>query len=380
MEFKVDRENAKSFLTRFARIVGNREFLAHLTQNTGRQVLHLTNGLKLSLTGNRLKGIATNSEIWGAAEIEVEGMKDGEIVVADARPLAQFISLLEQEEVHFTVENGSLYVQDGKMEAQFLPSEQEFPDLPPFSGDVEWKLQQGLLKEMIRKTVFAAATEPRPRMTPTLMGIHFVARDGHLYAVSTDLYRLVCVSEPMEMPDASFTLPSGTAKELDAWLSSDENELLIRIGSEAVELTLPHATFRCMVLGGGYPDFARVIAPTLEYRLAINRQDFLRALERVSALAFPQKVIVPTVKLTFKDGFVRVEYENEMIGRFAEEIPVEYKGKIPEKTLAFSLNYLIDILEITDVDVVEVGFNNAEPLAKFELDNINYIVMSSITS
>src|SRR5260370_38335212 len=65
----------------------------------------------------------------------------------------------------------------------------DFPDVPAFSGDSCHELPAGMLREMIRRTVFAAATEnPRYALTGILWELdgpkaRLVATDGRRLAV-----------------------------------------------------------------------------------------------------------------------------------------------------------------------------------------------------
>src|SRR5207237_7393291 len=66
----------------------------------------------------------------------------------------------------------------------------DFPDVPAFTGDSYHELPAGMLREMIRRTVFAAATEnPRYAVTGILWELEgdvarLIATDGRRLAVA----------------------------------------------------------------------------------------------------------------------------------------------------------------------------------------------------
>src|SRR5205807_5937544 len=76
-----------------------------------------------------------------------------------------------------------------------MPSEDpaNFPDVPAFAEEKYHEVTSGALREMIRRTIFAAATE-NPRYAVT--GILWELEDAQAKLVATDGRRLAVVQHP----------------------------------------------------------------------------------------------------------------------------------------------------------------------------------------
>jgi DNA polymerase-3 subunit beta len=136
-----------------------------------RDVKPILRNLKVSADADRVTLIATDLEL--GIRLEVRGIKvlePGEAIIPTGRMLAILReSTDEEQEVEA---NRDHCLVRGKFNEFEMPSEDpaNFPnDVPAFQGEKFHELPAGSLREMIHRTIFAAATEnPRYAVTGVL--------------------------------------------------------------------------------------------------------------------------------------------------------------------------------------------------------------------
>ncbi len=97
----------------------------------------------------------------------------------------------------------------------------DYPTLPVDGNSFEYVVQQVTLREMLRKTAYAASQDDTRK---TLKGVLMSFKDGKLTMVATDGRRLAMVEHEIEVPkeaEKDVILPSKVVNELQRSLSTD---------------------------------------------------------------------------------------------------------------------------------------------------------------
>src|SRR5262245_5821390 len=155
-----------------------------------RDIKPILKNLKAVADNGHCTLMATDLEL--GIRLEVRGLQvdePGEAILPAARLLA---ILREAQDEELTIEaDPSTCVVKGETAEWNMPSEDpvNFPDLPVFSDDKYHEMEAGALREMIRRTVFAAAQESaRYSMTGVLWevegdDVRLAATDGRRLAL-----------------------------------------------------------------------------------------------------------------------------------------------------------------------------------------------------
>ena len=129
--------------------------------------------------------------------------------------------------------------------------------------------------------------------------------------------------------------------ELAKLVTTEDIELQVRIGTNAVQLTIDSVRFTSKLIDGKFPDYGRVIPETdaCDKRLSLDRESLRQCLIRTSVLSSDKH---RTVRLTLDTGMLTVVANNPEQETAVDELELEYAGESLE--IGFNVSYLIDAL------------------------------------
>jgi DNA polymerase III subunit beta len=222
-------------------------------------------------------------------------------------------------------------------------SEDDFPPLPKFQGGRTFTLDQGVFRDMLRTTCYAASTDETRYV---LNGVLLSFKNEKLMAVATDGRRLALMEREVEFPkeaEVDLVIPSKTVNELVKTLQ-DQGSLKIQATDNQVAFEFSQSDSEDMLIvskliEGTYPNFRQVIPAQCEERITIERESLLTAVRRV-ALMTNEKT--NSLKLTISKNRVIVSAVTPEVGEAEDTVPVKYAGK--EISVAFNPEYLMDPL------------------------------------
>ena len=179
----------------------------------------------------------------------------------------------------------------------------------------------------VRACLMAASTDASKQI---LQGIHLAGG----YMEATDGHRLVRL--PVALPDGiNLTLPASTMK-----LLQDRTVGIAAANGQAVIDAGDGITIYSRILDGTYPDVAKLIPPTFDTAITLDRHRFARCLERVALIAEAHNSVV---KLLIGDKGTMVISAEADASNGTEAI--KYTGKAGKLALAFNVHYLLDGLK-----------------------------------
>src|SRR5438445_3489297 len=161
---------------------------------TSRDVKPILKNLKAVVSDDRCTLMATDLEL--GIRLEVRGIKavePGEALL----PTSRLVSILrEATDEDLTIEAGpeSCTVRGASAEFE-MPGEDPaaFPDIPSFAEEKYHEMTAGILRDMTRRTIFAAAAAEHSRFGATT-GVLIELEDGKATMVATDGRRLALVN------------------------------------------------------------------------------------------------------------------------------------------------------------------------------------------
>ena len=219
-----------------------------------------------------------------------------------------------------------------------LPAD-EFPAVPVAEGDFSYLVDQGVFKEMLRKTAYAASTDETRYV---LNGVLLSFKDEKLTAVATDGRRLALAECEVEFPseaEADMILPSKAVAELVHTLR-ESGSLRIYPKKNQIVLATDDMVMASKLIEGTYPNFRQVIPGHCEERVTIEREALLTALRRASLIIADK---ASATKLTFDANSLVILTLTPDVGESRETIPIKYNGAAI--SVAFNPEYMMDPLK-----------------------------------
>lgn len=341
MKLKLAKSALLDGLQKVQNIVGMRSTLPILAN-----VLITTDKNKVCLT-------TTDLDVTIRCQVEAEIIKEGKSTLPVKR-LSSIIRELPDSTIDLEIDEKDL----AKIECNasvfkiYGIPENDFPPVPTPENKYFYTLDQGVFKEMMRKTAYAASTDETRYV---LNGILLSFREGKLTVVATDGRRLALVEHEIEIPaeaEKDFILPSKAVNELMHTLE-DDGTLKIYASENQAIFEFNEVMIASKLIDGTYPNYKQVIPVQCEERIAIERESLLIALRRASILAADKS---SATKLGFTKNKLTILTNTPDVGEAKDTIPIKYTGK--DISVAFNPDFMMDplrnlandeiFLEITD--------------------------------
>jgi DNA polymerase-3 subunit beta len=337
VKLKVTKEAILEGLQRVQNVVSTRTTLPILSN-----VLIQSADSGLTLT-------TTDLDVGVRCHVEAEVTKEGSTTLP-ARKLFSILKEVPAAEIEIEVDErnaASIRCGSSFYKIMGLP-EEEFPRFPESGAGKVLKIEQAVLRDMLKKTAYAVSNdETRYVLNGVFMGI----KGDKITIVATDGRRLALMEHDIEIPkgaEAELILPTKAVSELERLLA-DKGDAKLSIGENQVVFELDGTTLASKLIEGTYPNFRQVIPTEAKERIALERELLLSALHRASILASEKS---QSVKLNFAKNTLTITATTPEVGEAKETLSINYKGK--DLTIAFNPQYMMDPLRNLDADEVFV--------------------------
>ena len=331
-------------------------------------ILIQTNDNELKLTSYDLEiGIEYILE----AKIEIQGN-----TVVNATMFSEIIRKLPSKEIKITVnENNLLEIEcEGSLYKLATMNADEFPELPKINIDNSIEIEQTILKNMIRKTIFAVSQEEN---RPIFTGCLFEVTNNTLNVVAVDGYRLAIKSNVLNEKANEFSsvIPGKTLNEVNKIISDSFDSVKIGISKNQALFEMENCKIVTRLLDGEFLKYSNAIPKNWETRIKVNKSNIQDCFERISLISSSsiEKEKKYPVKINIDIGNVVISCSNQM-GNAKEEIIVETEGK--ELEIGFNPKFFLDALKAIDDEDVYIEFGtNKSPCIIRPVENGDYIYM-----
>ena len=340
MKFNIDRETLLKPLLLVRGVVEQR------------QTLPVLSNVLVSTQDGALAFTASDSEVELQARVTVENWNAGEVTVP-ARKLIDICQALPAHvKVEFELDNENrAHIRSGRSRFTLTTiAADDFPTTDDIADESEFVIAQSELKRLIDLTQYAMARQDvRYYLNGLLLEVtpqqvRAVATDGHRLAVAR-LDAATGVEEPK-----SIIVPRKGVLELARLLTTEDVELRIRIGTNAVQMTIGDVRFSSKLIDGKFPDYSRVIpdAGQCDKQLSMDRESLRQCLVRTSVLSSDKH---RTVRLTLGSDKLMVAANNPEQETAEDELDIEYAGESLD--IGFNVSYLIEALATLPSETVD---------------------------
>ncbi|MCB1275345.1 DNA polymerase III subunit beta [Prosthecobacter sp.] len=346
MKFTISKESFLDAINQVQHVVSSRTTLAILSN----VLLKAKDGM-LELT-------TTDLDVGVTCSVPAEVDEPGATTLP-ARRLATIVRELPAEEIEVKVDEKNVAsIRSGPSYFKVLGlTSEEFPALPRFDDAREFRIEQQVLRDCLRKTSYAISTDETRYV---LNGILFSFKDNALTMVATDGRRLAMVEQELEFPQSQeidIIVPTKAVNELSRLLG-DSGEVAIRVTGSQVGFDLGDSLLVSKLIDGNYPNYRQVIPGESKERIPLEREAFLRAISRVSLLVTEKS---NSIKFIFTPGSVEIVATSPDVGEARETVAINYKGAAitiafnPEFAMAPLRNLSADEVHLHLIDEISPG-------------------------
>ena len=325
---------------------------------TSRTTIPILKGILLRVDENgNLTMSASDLDLSIEKKLEVENFVPGETVVY-AKLFGDIIRKLPNDMITIEYEDGKVTIRCASSEFNIIgmPAD-EFPNLnlPEETAD-QILFSKEVLKEMIRKTSFAASIdESRGVITGVLLEME---EDG-LNMVALDGFRMAITREDMKNRDReSIVIPAKIFGEISKIISETEMEendpVRLFINDKRAIFLMEDIRVVLRLLEGEFVKYRDILPKESKTRIVVNRNDFLNSIERASLLAKVGKNNL--IKLDMKENNMEITSKSEE-GNVKEDVIISKEGN--DLIIGFNSKYLMDVLKVIDDEEIVMLFNSS---------------------
>lgn len=306
----------------------------------------------LSTDNGRLKIAATNLELaincWIGAKVESEGA-----ICIPARTFSELVALLPADVVHLelNVRTQSLRITCGRTDNNVKGIDaQEFPIIPTFTPVNVAYVEAELLRKMIAKVVFAAATDEN---RPMLTGVLTKMEGGNLTLAASDGFRVSeCrgqLTAPVTDPIA-ILIPAKAVAEVGRLIGDQTEPVAITVtpsGAQAL-FHLDNTDVVAQLIDQRFPDYANVIPRAYNTRTVVNTAELLKACKQASVFARDSNNLAKIAIEPGEDGVgkICITAQAQETGDNQSELEGDVKG--PAVEIGFDARFLVDVASVID--------------------------------
>jgi DNA polymerase-3 subunit beta len=308
-------------------------------------------------------------------------------VVLPSKLFGDLVRKLPQGDVSFSEgDEGSVHIKCLKTEFKIVGiSAEEFPKIQRKNDGERIFIGKRMLKDMIRKTCFAASTdETRGIITGVLLEL----KKGMINMVALDGFRMAVVREESQNEtEKKIIIPAGIISEVGRIISDTEDEkkegeegkeekndlFEILIDDKKALFDLKNTVVISRLLEGSFIKYEDILPKENKTFLTVNREELKESFERASVLIREGKNNF--IKIDISGGKMVLTSRNEE-GSFRDEVATEQTGDDLE--IGFNARFITDILKVVSDEEIKMEFNSSVTpclIRPAEKDDYAYLVL-----
>ena len=322
-----------------------------------RTTMPILEGIFIQTNKDKVKMTTYDLDLGIEYIVDCDVAEEGNTVV-NAVMFSEIIRKLPDTEIKIYVNEKNLLVIEceGSLYKLSTMNPEEYPELPKIDIEHSVITEQRILKDMIKKTIFAVSVEEN---RPIFTGCLFEIVNNKLNVVAIDGSRMGWVSTFLTEKTNNFkaVIPGKTLNEVNKILTDSFDTIKIGIAKNQAVFEMENCKIVTRLLEGEFLNYQNVIPPSWETKIRINKNILQNCLERVSLISSSsvEKEKKYPVKIKIEIGKVVLSCTNQT-GDAKEEIYIETEGKNLE--IGVNPKYFLDALKVIEDEEIFIEFGS----------------------
>lgn len=293
--------------------------------------------IHLELDTHLLTLRATNLELFCEKSISVKGLTNGSCLL-QGETLLRIISTFQSHDTTLVCEFNegifSITTEKGIIEIKTTPYE-DFPTLPK-QGEVIGKLSKETLNILFKEVSFCAATT---EIKPEIASLYLYTKNGLIYSVATDSYRLAEKTVVNESGlECSLLIPQKHIGEILQIINEEEGDLTLSLNESILSITSSHLTLSIHTITGNFPDYQQLFPKEFTTTIQLPKDELQKALTLTTF--FNEQY--SQVECIFTENTLTLHSKNDSIGQVTQTLPIVKEGDDIE--VKYNNKYFLEVL------------------------------------
>ena len=329
-------------------------------------------GVYLRAEGSTLEMQANNFSLGIITKVPANTEEPGDVVVV-GKYFQEIVAKLPGDTVTITYEqsDNTVYINSGSAAFNLLAmAAEDFPKVKSQEIATSFKIRAGALKKLIRRTVFACASEDASR--PIFTGCLFEINGNSITVAATNTHRIAIQKENIadEIESMSFIVPSSTLRDLLRMLGSSENYVTIDYSGKYIAFTFDNIFMTSRLIEGQFPPYEKVVPASCEIHAKLNVGEMLSAVDRVALIS--KETEYNTIRFIFTRDGINVSSNSPEVGKAEEHVNASLEGE--DIDISFNVKYIAEVLNVLESENCRIGLNKPLfPIDIREEDNDDYV-------
>lgn len=303
---------------------------------------------KIVLTGNDL-------ELSIKHECSVQVIEEGKVVL-NARMFGDIVRRLPDAPVFIETDEKYLTkIKCSNVNFDILGLDaSEYPKIPQINKNDTIKINQSVLKSLIKQTIFAVSLNDKK---PIWTGSLFEISEGYISVVSTDGFLMAIRKEKIEEStnDIKVIVPGKTLNELLKIIPDEDTDVKIYFSEKHILFEFEKFSVVSRLKDGEYTNYKNVIdkQKNFEIEMKVNSAEVLSSLDRAALILNADSTKSP-LKLNISEDEINVNCSSQM-GKISDIITGN-SIKSGELLIGLNQRYLYNVFKNCDSEEVLMDF------------------------
>lgn len=303
---------------------------------------------------------ATNLEI--GIQVHIRGKVDEPgAVTVPAQVFANYISLVNSEQVDIQTEENTLLVHAGNQNTKIRgESAEEFPLIPQVERSNVIEIPTMDFKNGLSQVLFAASKDSGREV---LTGVYFSIEGRSLTIAATNGHRLAerVIKLPQEQSRAiTVVVPSLSLSELVRVLPDTEENVSLYINDNQILATVAGVEFTISrLIDERFPDYKQVIPENFQTTVLVDRDKLVRGIKAASLFS-KSGIHDINIHISNEDQALTLTTVNNQLGENVTKVPAEITGE--SNNSIYNFRYVLDGISHVPGEKVQIQvIDNVSP-------------------
>ena len=340
---------------------------------SGKSTIPSLEGILIEAFENKIKLTGYDLEVGSTVIIDGDVRTEGKIVL-NAKNFCDILRMVPDDTISIETDDRNIAkIKSGEADYSIIATNAEdYPELPTLSKFSPVVVELGLLKDMIKKTIFSVSTGER---NPVHNGVKFEISQNKIVLVAVDGARLAVRREEINYDEdqngvLNFVVPAKTLGEIQKNTSDDDTPVEIKVGDRHIIFSIGEYKVISRLLEGNYLNYKSAIPISSETTIIVETKRLIESIERTSLI------------ITDKSSPLRLIVENDVLkfssvtalGTASDRMAADIEGKIIE--IGFNNRFVLDCLKVCDVEKIKIEMISAnQPITFSPLEGDHFFFL-----